>query len=502
MVDKLSPTNPILPLTRPASGERPAGESGLMRLLTESLARSPASAVSAEVRQVAPVTAEQRQQLINRLVDTLLQWQSRPDSANRTQQLARLADEQQLLNAAQLKLVRLNVQQQNVVTYTDRPLKPGQQVAVYLAENRLWQLAAPKATSLSEAGGLQTGASAPRASDGPALLSEALRRALPMKDAPDLSPPLARMDQLLNIRQQRTLFSSNLQQALRQAAQQLREPSQLTRPGALREALSESGVFLEKKLLTALRPAARDAARVGVTSTQTERGGTDAAQRVLNGDWKGALLKVLHQVRTELSRLGQTPELTRSNELNLSALLEQVSARPAPELADRSLRTQLLQMVHQLTLHSLARIQVQQSQALTQQFAPAEAGPAPQTLTLEVPMRLGQEVQPLLLRIEPEPEKDETGKRSGKIRQWQVQLSFDLPDAGTLHAQVTVRDQKVATRLWAEQEQTANTIRARLNDLQQRLEKEGIEVTQLECHTGAPPRPMTDIHYSLVDITT
>ena len=77
-----------------------------------------------------------------------------------------------------------------------------------------------------------------------------------------------------------------------------------------------------------------------------------------------------------------------------------------------------------------------------------------------------------------------------------------MPDAGTLHAQVTVRDQKVATRLWAEQEQTANTIRARLNDLQQRREKEGIEVTQLECHTGAPPRPMTDIHYSLVDITT
>ncbi|UZJ45392.1 flagellar hook-length control protein FliK [Marinimicrobium sp. C6131] len=500
MVDKLSPTNPILPLTRPSSGERPAGESGLMRLLIESLARSPASAVTAEVRQVAPVTAEQRQQLINRLVDTLLQWQSRPESANRTQQLARLTDEQQLLNAAQLKLVRLNVQQQNVVTYTDRALKPGQQVAVYLAENRLWQLATPRAASPATGG---TSPSPPSGTaSGPSVISEALRRALPMKDAPDLAPALPRIDQLLSYRQQRDLFSSSLQQALRQAAQQLREPSRLTRPGGLREALSESGVFLEKKLLTALRTAARDAAAPGATTGQADRAGADAVHRVLSGDWKGALLKVLHQVRAELGRLGQSPDVMRGNELNLGALLEQVSTRSAPELADRSLRTQLLQMVHQLALHSLARVQSQQSQALTQQFAPADAGPAPQTLTLEVPMRLGQDVQPLLLRIEPEPEKDETGRRTGKIRQWQVQLSFDLPDAGTLYAQVTVRDQKVATRLWAEREPTANAIRSRLTELRQRLEKEGIEVTQLECHTGAPPRPMTDIRYSLVDITT
>ncbi len=503
MIDKLSPIPPAPPLTPTAGGtERPAGESGLLRLLTEQLARSPASAVSAEVRSVAPVTAEQRQQLINRLVDTLLQWQSRPDSAQRTQQLARLADEQQLLNAAQLKLIRLSVQQQNVVTYTDRPLKPGQQVAVYLAENRLWQLASPRAEGPRPAWQTPEGTQI-RATNAPTLATEALRKALPLKDAPDLAPALPRIDTLLSYRQQRELFSTNLQQALRQAAQQLREPSQLARPDGLRQALSEGGVFLEKKLLTALRTAiASEAGRATGAEGRVDSARAESISRVLTNDWKGALLKVLHQVRTELGRLGQAPDAQRSTELNLGALVEQLSARPAPELADRSLRTQLLQMVHQLTLHSLARVQVQQNQALTQQFAPAEAAPAPQTLTLEVPMRLGQEIQPLLLRIEPEPDKDEAGKRSGKIRQWQVQLSFELPEAGALHAQVTVRDQKVATRIWAEQPGTAETIRSRLADLQQRLEKEGIEVTQLECHTGAPPRPMTDIRYSLVDITT
>ncbi len=505
MVDKLSITPPTLPLTRPSGGaERSAGESGLMRLLTEQLARSPASAVSAEVRSVAPVTAEQRQQLINRLLDTLLQWQSRPESAQKTQQLTRLADEQQLLNAAQLKLIRLSVQQQNVVTYTDRPLKPGQQVAVYLAENRLWQLASPRAESASRPTWQTPEGAQVRTTNAPLAVTEALRKALPLKDGPDLAPALPRIDNLLNYRQQRELFSTNLQQALRQAAQQLREPSQLTQPGSLRQALSEGGVLLEKKLLAALRTTAtHDPGRL--TTTPEGRADTaraDATNRVLSGDWKGVLLKVLHQVRTELGRLGQTPDTLRGAELNVGALLEQLSARPAPELADRTLRTQLLQMVHQLTLHSLARVQVQQSQALAQQFAPPEAGPAPQTLTLELPMRLGQEVQPLLLRIEPEPDKEEAGQRAGKIRQWQVQLSFELPDAGQLHAQVTVRDQQVATRLWAEQPRTAETIRSRLTELQQRLEKDGIEVTKLECHTGAPPRPMTDIRYSLVDIKT
>ncbi len=94
-----------------------------------------------------------------------------------------------------------------------------------------------------------------------------------------------------------------------------------------------------------------------------------------------------------------------------------------------------------------------------------------------------------------------TGKK-GKVRQWQVLLTFELPEAGTFHAQITVRDPQVAARLWAEQPDTAETVRKRLTQLHQRLEDEGLEVTRLECHDGAPPRRKTEIHYSLVDITT
>lgn len=476
------------PLTLPPespAGRRPDGPSSL----AQQLGRTPQSATTAEVRSVAPVNREQRQQLFNRLLDTLLQWQSRPDSAQKTEQLTRLADERALLNSPLLKLVRLMVRQEAVVTYTDQPLKPGQRVPMYLSEGRLWQLEAKP----------QAGNTAGRqALSEPArqALLETLRMALPLKDQPDLTPQLPKI-QSLTYTQQQQLLSPTLQQALRQAAQQLRQPLELAQPKALRQAMENSGVQLEQKLLRALqaqegagRGARHDAARA------------DALTRVMSNDWKGALLKVLSSTRTELGRLGESPEFQRPSELNLTQLLQQLSPRPAPELADRSIRSQLLQMVHQLTLHSLARVQFQQSQGLAQQLAPADTGQPAQTWTMDIPLRFGQDVLPLMLRIEPEAGEEEAHKRSGKTRQWQVQLSFELPEVGPLYAQITVRDQQVATRLWAEQPQTAEAIRARLNDLQQRLEKEGIEVTKLECHTGAPPQPTTAIHYSLVDITT
>ncbi|WP_027331134.1 flagellar hook-length control protein FliK [Marinimicrobium agarilyticum] len=491
MVNKLPEGR--LPLTLPTetpAGQRPAAPQGLMQILAQQLGRTPQAATTAEVQTVTSVNIEQRQQLINRLVDTLLQWQSRPDSAQKTEQLARLADERALLNSPLLKLVRLMVRQESVVTYTDQPLKPGQRVPMYLAEGRLWQLDAKP----------QTGTETRQTLSEPVrqALLETLRRALPLKDQPDLTPQLPKI-QSLTYMQQRQLLSPTLQQALRQVAQQIRHPLQLAQPKALRQSVENSGVQLEQKLMRALQE--QKATTEGqAPRPEATRGETIA--RTLANDWKGALLKVLSSTRTELGRLGQSPEFQRPSELNLTQLLQQLSARPAPELADRSLRTQLLQMVHQLTLNSLARVQFQQSQGLAQQFAPADAGQPVQTWTMDIPLRFGQDVLPLMLRFEPEAGQDEAGQRSGKIRQWQVQLSFELPEAGHFYAQITVREQQVATRLWAEQPQTADTIRTRLNDLQHRLEKEGIEVTKLECHTGTPPRPMTDIHYSLVDITT
>lgn len=503
---------------------RPVQESRTQRLTTLgqliALGVNRTTTSEAQVQAVTPANSEQRQQLFNRLLDTLLQLQGKPESTQKLEQMARLNEERQLLNSPLLKLVRLQIQDKPLITYTDRPLKTGDTVQVYLKDNRLWQLAPRPAgqTARTEAGAPQHQAGVPHnagiqnlaarlqaaglQTEGLAeslrtQLTQALRSVLPLKDKPDLAAALPQIDNLTP-RQQRQLFSPSLQQALKQAARQLRQPDAVTQPKALRQTLTNSGVQLEQKLLRALQTN-----REAEAGQQGERTKTEAATRAITGDWKAALLKVLTQVKTELNQLGQSPELKPGAPANLGQLLAELANRPAPELNDRVLRTQLMQLLHQQTLHSIARVQFQQLHSLSHQQGQGDTAQATQSWSLEVPLRLGHEVQPLLIQIDEQKEaSEEARKNAGKVRQWQVLLSFELPEAGAFHAQITVRAQQVAARLWAEQPGTADTIRERLAELHQRLEREGIEVTKLECHTGTPPRRKTEIHYSLVDITT
>lgn len=489
------------------------------QLLALGLGRSAANSTEAQVQSVAPVTAEQRQQLVARLVDLLAQLEAKPDSADKQRQLARLGEERQLLNSPLLKLVRLEVKQETLITYTDQPVKPGEHLRLYLNDNRLWQLSARLQT---EAARLQqtlnpaprAQAPAPPASDstlsaqpasaspqGRAALVEALRQALPLTDKPELSATLPQLERL-SLPQQRQLLPTNVRQALEQLAQQLRSPPQLLQPQALRQTLADSGVQLEHKLAQLI---GRAQALATPTAPGRERGEGESLARLMGQDWKGALLNLQQQLRGELNRLGQSPELRpQLPDTNLGQLLSQLAQRPAAELNDRTQRIQLLQLLHQQTLHSLARVQLSQLQAVGHQQAQADSPTPTQSLSVELPMRLGQEIYTLSLQIDEQWQSgyEEAKRRAGKVRQWQVLLSVELPEAGRLHAQITVREQQVATRLWAENAGTAEQIRGRLNELQQRLEKEGIEVTRLECHAGAPPKRKTQIHYSLVDITT
>lgn len=523
MLDKLGQLTNLFRSAAPTGAtDRPAGASGggLMRLLAAQLGSRPESAVTGRVEEVRTATTEQRQRLLSRLMEAISHWQTRPDSPRRNEQLARLNAERALIDSPLLKLVRVQVQRESIVTFTDRPLRPGQSLPLYLSSGRLWQMAesSPQARMTVRSStpqnmpgsaidsGSQWRSEAPQRPTPPAV-AEALRRALPLTDQPDLAPLLNRFEALTS-RQQSALVERSVQESLQQAARQLRSPTQLTQPEALRRALSESGTLLERRLAESLRLTPQTGRLPGQTDTVQRPAGAEAdragaAARILANDWKGALLRVLSSTRAALDGAGQRPDPTLANELNLTGLLQQAGARPAPDTPDPSLRSQLLQRVHQLTLASLARVQLAQGQTLAQQTPGAEAAQS-QPVTLELPLRLGSEITPLWLRIDPETDAEEDSRTDpeSRVRQWQVQLNFDLPGAGPLHASLTVRNEQVATRLWAERPATAETIKHRLAQLQERFERDGIEVTRLECHTGAPPHSGTGIRYSLVDIQT
>ncbi len=537
----------------------------------------------ASVERVEPIDPQQRDQLLRRTQEVLMQLQRLPLTPAIKAQIQQLTEQQQLLQSPQVKLAQLLVNGKPLIVYSDRPMTAGQSLMVQLTDSqRLVWLSQPNASGLNPAvkpapdvgaqriaadflvnlsrpgatSPLQTlrdisqpGSNLPAAASQSLpnnhlrlLLAEALRTLLPQQDQPrELFSALPQLQQLSA--NQRQWLPPSLQQALKAAADQLRTPEQLSNPRLLQLALKNSGVFFEHKLATRLAEAASPIAK-GATEKQTGNVGPQATEaqiltnRLTTQDLKGALLQLIHQTRVALgsdaalvltpgkgearagsqeagsspvttsNSTGATPasELLAKSLPSLLHLLQLLPQKPPQELNSKQLRTQLLLLLHQQALSSLARVQMQQVHSLNHQQGQSDSAQPSQSWIFELPVRIGHEAHYLELRLQQDWVEEKTGQDEDspteKKRQWTVHLSFDLPEAGPFHAQLQVVDESVSARFWAERETTLDRVRTQLEGLRQQLESEGISVTQLQCQAGKPANQRMSINYSLVDITT
>jgi hypothetical protein len=123
----------------------------------------------------------------------------------------------------------------------------------------------------------------------------------------------------------------------------------------------------------------------------------------------------------------------------------------------------------------------------------------------EVPVRQGQDVHPLHIQIEQqwvEEQSENAEHNTNRVRQWNVMLSFDLPLIGRFYAQLILLGENLSAKFWAEHEDTLLEAKNKIDGLKTQLEAEGIQVTQMQCVTGLPPKPKVALGYSLVDIKT
>src|SRR5690606_9413386 len=109
---------------------------------------------------------------------------------------------------------------------------------------------------------------------------------------------------------------------------------------------------------------------------------------------------------------------------NLTQLMNYINARPQAELSNKVLRTQLLLLLHQHTLGSLAKIQLQQLHTLNHHQGQADSLQPTQSWLFDIPVRLGQDIHQLEVRIDEEWVADEQNpdQRDKKTRQWSVML--------------------------------------------------------------------------------
>ena len=427
--------------------------------------------------------------------------------------------QERLLNSTTLKLLEVTIQGKSLLLFTDRPVKTGQQLQVQLHNGSFIDVtgktgnkpSAAYTTNLSSAATHASVTSAATHQAPPALLSSQQKTVLQTELRallPDFAPKSAAlllpqvMKNLLEV--SKSISAQNpggsayttsasavhtnahtngsLESSLRTLAQQLRTPQQLGTPSELKQALMNSGIQLENSL-------------------SRHSGSTNPAK----SDLKGALLHALASSGSKTSPLPTAGYTATPEQLaSASAQIQQWLQTQPSSLAAQAIPERLVSSLQDLIQIAIQKLLYNQLQSISRTQTRAETG-GQQHLQLEIPVRYGTEVHHIPVQLEEEWTQDSTSEENQpqeKTRQWLVKLSFELPDAGALHAHITVVNETVSTSLWAEQKSTFQQLQDSLETLSERLENDGCDVRKIECFEGQPKESSMSLGYSLVDIKT
>lgn len=387
------------------------------------------------------------------------------------------------------------------------------------------------------------------------VIGETLRRLLPQKDkGQDLLaslPKITQFIQQLPLVERKEWLSSQVQQSLKTLANHIRLSDQLTNPKLVEMTLKNNGQSFEHKLAQLItgqqssEPASKSATGTllppqknsisttpnslnpistvnslllktstsSIANNKSIMSPQNPVEKIATQDLKGALLGLLHQLDAELETTKPAlPGSSLATDLNKNLLaialpqfLGMLTNKQQGELSQKQLRTQLVMLMHQYTLGSIAKIQLQQVHTLNHQLGQADQAQPTQSWQFDIPVRQGQDVHPLHIQMEQqwvEEQNENTGQGSMRVRQWNVMLSFDLPLIGQFYAQLTLLGDNLSAKFWAENENTFLEAKNKIDGLKTQLEREGIQVTQMQCVPGLPPKPKMSFSYSLVDVKT
>lgn len=525
--------------------------------ITKALGLKTGSHFLADVQKVTQATPDERAQLIKSIEANLAQLNKNSAAPAIQALISELESQKNIAQTPGVKLVTLSINTPStpgipaspaspptsLLTYTSLPIQAGQTLLMQLSEGQRLQLLQPltKAevaafNALLQASTPQTSAISNLAnatlptsnsgisSEATEAIGETLRLLLPQKDkGQDLLaslPKITQFIQQLPIAERKDWLSNQVQQSLKTLANHIRVSDQLTNPKLVEMTLKNNGQSFEHKLAKLVTgnqsttsnspPITNTSPLVGNKSAIAPQ---NSVEKIALQDLKGSLLGLLHQLGTELetSKLAplSTSLTTDTNKNLLSIALPQflglLANKQQGELSQKQLRTQLVMLMHQYTLGSIGKIQLQQVHALNHQLGQADQAQPTQSWQFEIPVRQGHEVHPLHIQMEQqwiEDQNTNAEQNSARIRQWNIMLGFDLPVIGQFYAQLILLGDNLSAKFWAENENTLLEAKNKIDGLKGQLEHEGIHVTQMQCVPGLPPRPKMSISYSLVDVKT
>ena len=415
-------------------------------------------------------------------------------------------------NSGQQFLIKLKPSQSNnqqtLEVIADKAIAKGSQLTIKVSPEKTVQIVDIK----------QPLPTPPNSSSTPASFKEQvivdnlLRQALPLKQTIVKLLPL--LQQLITTP---TPTGGPLPKPLTQAISQLLssfpDTQTLQNPNGVKRSIINNGTFFESKLAEFVKTAAVN----GITiKAQT-------LNQLVSQDIKGQLQQLIKLVDQLSNKTTDTPqpqtikhgaETTSTDGAvvqNKSPQAQQLAASALP-LAQQPLNLRhnttnqggnqelglvLKQLSRQLR-SSLAQTQVHQAETLLNRGQPqADGQPAVNNWALELPVFNGKQIDHIDLQINRDQENNEEGN---KATQWTIMLSFDLHSLGKVKVQISVVEQSVSATVWSEAEQTHQTVKQHINNLQKNFEQVGIHVKRLDCLLGKPPVPKNELSQQLVDI--
>lgn len=341
-------------------------------------------------------------------------------------------------------------------------------------------------------------------------------------------------------------MAAPVKQLVSQLLQGLSDKTMLQRPEGLRQALTQSGVFLENQLRHgAGEPTLRQDLKANLLQlSQALKSALSqsALPRVL--DNPALMQKLPTEVQTALRQLVTTPQdlrplpsqvppaLASRGQTPMQLLLSLLSGLgsatapssvttagmpPQPQTltgvqafinaremsqapaqaAIRAVEWQILRDLLREVESASARIQVNQLSMLKDPDNPSNVN----VWLFDLPVRDKQQLDVLQMRLE----QHSAALSDGEEAIWQVQLNLETRNLGPMQARISLHEQDVKVVLLAEREDSASMLSRHLDDLNRRLDKLGVNVSHLSCRQAAvqplTAEPESSIPRHLLDIS-
>lgn len=343
-----------------------------------------------------------------------------------------------------------------------------------------------------------------------------------------------------------------VQQILQQWQQQLPAPQQLATPQGVQDAVHNSGLSFEQKLLalasqirqqSALPPQTGSAATPGTqttTATAVRNPATSAdgqpASAMKNDSSPTALFRQLWQKAAALSPAASGAETASGSGSKAAGVLDSILGQVRSRLENNSdsLSPQLRQLLHSDYKGVISRalllwlnqakpadappqrdlplslqaaepgshfrlLQTALAQTETEQIQRLQQGPE-QQLNIPLFWRDGDSLQEARLQISRDDSSKEQADGQKKRVSWRLRLHFDLQQLGPLDVEVSMALPQLSATFWSEQQDTLAGLSRELQPLRNRLQAMGVEVSELDARFGRlPENSRNQIQQRLID---